>query len=116
MNVISAWLIHHKASLDTYSPMNLDGSTYMVGIGVVPAQDIRSALDAFDAHLKKQNMAVLEITKCERYHPAHFPLTTPDNREIAEAATEALENGTISYVCGISSEALECIEGKADDQ
>src|SRR5690606_35358011 len=36
MEVFSVWLIHHKASIDTYSPMNLDGSTFMIGIGVVP--------------------------------------------------------------------------------
>lgn len=116
MNTISTWLIHHKASLGEHSPMNLDGSTFMVGIGVVPAIDIRAALDAFDAYLQKQNMAVIETTKCERYHPANFPPTTTDNREIAEAAADALEGGIISYVCGISSEALECMEGKGNDQ
>lgn len=96
--------------------MNLDGSTYMVGIGVVPAPDIRAALDAFDVYLQKQDMAVLEITKCERYHPANFPPTTTDNREIAEAATDALEEGVVSYVCGISSEALECMEDDGNDE
>lgn len=116
MNTISVWLIHHKASLDQYSPMNLDGSTYMVGIGVVPAPDIRAALDAFDAYLQKQDMAVLEITKCERYHPANFPPTTTDNREIAEAATDALEEGVVSYVCGITSEAMECMEDDGNDE
>jgi hypothetical protein len=116
MNTISVWLIHHKASLDQHSPMNLDGSTYMVGIGVVPAPDIRAALDAFDVYLQKQDMAALEITKCERYHPANFPPTTTDNREIAEAATDALEEGVVSYVCGISSEALECMEDNGNDE
>lgn len=111
MEIISVWLIHHKASLDTYSPMNMDGSTFMVGIGVVPAADMKQALELFNKYLHAQNMQVLELWKCEQYLPENFVEPTQDNREIKEVATQALETGEIFYACGISSEALDCMEG-----
>ena len=54
MEIVSVWLIHHKASLDPYSPMNMDGSKFMVGIGVVPAVDMKSALELFEKYLQTQ--------------------------------------------------------------
>lgn len=111
MEIISVWLIHHKASMDTYSPMNMDGSTFMVGIGVVPATDMKQALELFDQYLQRQQMQIIEVWKCEQYSPEKFSESTQDNREIKEVAAQALETGEIFYACGISSEALDCMEG-----
>lgn len=112
MEIVSAWLIHHKASIDTYSPMNLDGSTFMIGIGVVPATNMEEALELFDQYLLKQQMQALELWKCEQYSPAHFIEPTQDNREINEVAEQAIETGEVFYACGVSSEALDCMEGE----
>lgn len=114
MEVISVWLIHHKASIDTYSPMNLDGSTFMIGIGVVPATDMKQAIEIFDAYLQQQQMQVLEIWKCEQYLPKNFAQPTMENREINEVAAQALDTGEVFYACAISSEALDCTEN--DDE
>lgn len=108
MEIRSVWLIHHKASMTMHSPMNLDGSDYMVGVGVVPATNMQEAIQLFETHLKKQDMAVLELWKCEQYHPKGFTEPTQKNREINEVAKEALDNNKIFYACGISSEALDC--------
>ncbi|OZG73083.1 hypothetical protein BTA51_11335 [Hahella sp. CCB-MM4] len=115
MEIISVWLIHHKASMDEYSPKNLDGSEYMVGIGVVPATNMREALDLFDRYLSDLKMEIMEVTKCEQYDPKNFVEPTEDNRDINEVAAEALESGRIFYACGISSEALDCLEDGEDD-
>ena len=108
METKAIWLIHHKASMTLDSPINLDGSRYIVGIGVVQAINIQEALQLFDVYLQKQYMAVLEAWKCEQYFPKNFVEASQKNSEINEVAQEALETNKISYVCGISSEALEC--------
>ena len=110
MEILSVWLIHHKASMTLDSPMNLDGSEYMTGIGVVPATHMQEALQLFDQYLEKQDMTVLELWKCEQYLPENFTQSSQKDREINEVAREALEINKIFYTCGISSEALDCEE------
>lgn len=105
---ISIWLIHHKASLSECSPMNLDGSEYMTGIGVVPATDMQEAIRLFNIYLQTQGMGLLEVWKCEQYIPTDFAEQSQANREINEAARDAIENNQIFYVLGISSEAWSC--------
>lgn len=105
MEILAVWLIHHKASMADDSPMNLDGSIYMVGIGVVPATNMQEALQLFNVYLEKQNMAVLDLWKCEQYFPKNFTEPSQQNRELNEVASEALDTNKIFYACGISSEA-----------
>ncbi|ABC30263.1 hypothetical protein HCH_03518 [Hahella chejuensis KCTC 2396] len=112
MEIVSAWLLYHRASMDPFSPMNLDGSEYMVGVGVVPATSMREALDLFDKYLAESKMTLMDLWKCEQYKgpigiggPIHEPsLNEP---ELGVTASQALENDCIYYVGGISSEALE---------
>ncbi len=110
MESTSIWLIHHKASLSLDSPLNMDGSDYMVGVGVVPARGMEEAVELFKAYLREQRMGVLAIKKCEQYDPRNFAKPTQGNTEIKEVATEALETGQVFYACGISSEALGCMD------
>lgn len=105
------WLINHKASLSLDSPLNMDGSDYMIGVGVVPASGMEEAIQLFKEYLRKQQMEVLELQKCEQYDPRKFVEPTQDNNEIKEVATEALETGQIFYVGGVSSQALFCVQG-----
>lgn len=107
MEILAVWLIHHKASMTLDSPMNLDGSEYMVGIGVVPATNMQEALQLFEMYLKKQDMAVFELWKCEQYFPENFIEPSQKNRDLNEVAKEALDTNQIFYACGISSEALD---------
>lgn len=110
MEQTSVWLIHHKASLSLDSPLNMDGSDYMIGVGVVPASGMEEAIQFFKEYLREQQMEVLELQKCELYDPQNFAEPTQDNNEIKEVATEALETGQIFYACGVSSEALDCMD------
>ena len=110
MNIQSIWLLHHKASLTPDSPMNLDGSTFIQGVGVVPAEDMKAAMAIFEDYLSDQQMAVLELWRCEQWGPQNFLADTLENRQINRAANNALETNKIHYACGISSEALNCEE------
>lgn len=112
MEVVYVWLIYNKASMTLDSPMNLDGSDYMLGIGVVPATNMKEAITLFEAYLKTQNMELMELTKCEQFSVGNFDSQTLEDREIREAASESLETNKIYYVCGVSSEALDCEQGE----
>lgn len=107
MVVKSIWLLHHKASLSPDSPMNEDGSTFMQGVGVVPAVNMNEALQLFDSYLAKQKMTILELWKCEQWAPQNFSNDTLEGRQINHAAKNSLEANKIHYTCGFSSEALE---------
>jgi hypothetical protein len=110
MVIQSVWLLHHKASLTPDSPMNEDGSTFMQGVGVVPASNIKEALAFFDEYLASKHMGLLELWKCEQWNQQNFLADSLENRQINRAASNALESGKIHYACGISSEALDCEE------
>lgn len=104
------WLLYHKASIAPDSPENLDGSTFMLGVGVVPASSMKEAIEKFDVYLATQKMQIMELWKCEQWNPKNFPGDSLENRQINGAAEKALENDKIHYTCGISSEALDCEE------
>ncbi|HEY6527453.1 MAG TPA: hypothetical protein VIZ65_02080 [Cellvibrionaceae bacterium] len=110
MVVKSIWLIHHKASLSADSPMNDDGSTFMQGVGVVPAVDMKEALTLFETYLANQKMAILELWKCEQWEPKNFSNDILEGRQINHAASNALQSNKIHYTCGFSSEALDSEE------
>ncbi len=107
MEVISVWLIHHKAAMELYSPMNLDGSEYMIGVAVVPATDMKTAIDKFEDYLANKKMSTIEITKCEQWDSKNFPDHSFEHEEINTASGASLESNTIYYILGASSEAIE---------
>lgn len=104
----SVWLLHHKASLQPLSPMNLDGSAFILGVGVVPASNMKEALIRFDAYLSSNKMELIELWKCEQWEPKNFTGAKEDDEQINLAASKALESNLIHYTCGVSSEALDC--------
>lgn len=106
MDSTSVWLIYNKASLGEFSPKNLDGSEFMVGVGVVPAIGMKEALAKFDEYLANEEMAVIEVTKCVQYDSKDFSESTEESREIRALIPEVLEEGKIFYACGVSSEVL----------
>ncbi|WLQ16208.1 hypothetical protein O5O45_09805 [Hahella aquimaris] len=112
MEIVSAWLIHHRASMEPTSPMNCDGSEYVVGVGVVPATSMREALDLFDQYLAKNKMALMDLWKCEQYSGPIRLFTTPTltEKEAQESSQRALERDCIYYAGGISSEVIKHME------
>lgn len=114
MIVRSVWLLHHKALLSEESPMNLDGSAFLTGIAVIPAQTMHEALLLFDAYLDKQKMIILDFWKCEKWNPKNHNINTLEGRQINNASEKCLETNLIHYTCGISSEALDCERGSYD--
>lgn len=110
MVIQSVWLLHHKASLTLDSPMNLDGSTFMQGVGVVPAPTMKVAMTLFEDYLLARQMELLELWKCEQWIPENFTGNSLEAKQINLAASNALENNKIHYTCGVSSEALDCEE------
>lgn len=106
MELVSVWLINHKASLDELSPMNEDGSAFMVGTGIVAANNMKEAISLFEEWLKDQKMEVLEYSKCEEFNPTSFNSTGDNAINLKRAAEATLEDLNIRYI-GISSEAFQ---------
>ncbi|MDN3639322.1 hypothetical protein QWY82_10955 [Simiduia curdlanivorans] len=104
MEIISAWLIDHKASLEELSPMNDDGSEYMIGTAVVPATSMQQALVLFESYLEEQKMGLLELSKCEQFDPVHFDATSEKGQQVMHAAPKVLEDQKIRHF-GVSSES-----------
>lgn len=100
ITVIHVWLLHHKASLAPDSPENLDGSTFMLGVGVVPASTMKEAIEKFDVYLASQKMEILELWKCEQWNLKNFSESSLEHRQINGAAERALETNKIHYTCG----------------
>lgn len=63
------WLIHHKASLGMRSTMNIDGSSYILAVDVVPASGVLEAIPQLKGYLNSDHM---DIWKCARYDPDQF--------------------------------------------
>lgn len=116
MRVTSVWLLHHKASMGLSSQMNLDGSDFMIGVGVVPATSMKEAIDRFEQYLAENDMELVELWKCEQYSPSGRFGSEEEDLEIREVAPQALDSGTVYYACGISSEALDCMDGDDNSQ
>lgn len=106
MDIHSAWLIYHKATMEPDSPMNLDGSDFMSGVGVVPATSMKQALSHFDQYLSDNKMAIVDITKCERWNQDHFTDGSIEHNMILNAVKNALASNSIHYTFGESSESL----------
>ncbi|WLQ13561.1 hypothetical protein O5O45_27930 [Hahella aquimaris] len=115
MSPVSAWIFHHRASLDAMSPLNFDGSDFLVGVAIVPGSTIREALDNFDAYLSENKMEVIAIWKCEQYHPKKFSEPTEENRTIALISAEVLEQKKSFYAWSTSEHALDDSERDDND-
>lgn len=100
--------MHHKALLAPDSCMNEDGSTFMQGIGVVPASSMKEALELFEAYLADKKMSLLKLWRCEEWSPQNFTEVSSEHKQINDAVVRALKIKKIHYTCGISSEALDC--------
>ncbi|ABC29120.1 hypothetical protein HCH_02297 [Hahella chejuensis KCTC 2396] len=106
MDTKEIWLIYHKASLNPNTPMNMDGSTYAVGIIAAPGKDLQDALVRFHELLKSNHMELLDLWKCIKHNANDYGLANEDPNEIERAIHKAQEHGKAFYACGLSSEVL----------
>lgn len=107
MSDIKVWLIYNKASVSSVSPLNMDGSDFVVGVSVVPSSSKNEAMSLFYQDLAVNHMELLELGDVTEFQPDHYQQDTDLNRGIISAAEGAARRGVVYYVCEATSESLK---------
>ena len=97
------WLIYHKATLSEVSPLNLDGSEWIEGICIVPANDVDTALQGYRALLKEDHMEEIELYKVVLYRAEDY---ANDDlvKHIEHSVRISTSSGDPTYVGTLTSE------------
>lgn len=106
MEIKRIWLIDHKASLGEFSPMNLDGSSWILGICVLSAKNQEEASIKFNAFLKNEDMELLELYEVCEYNSGNFKDNSRKSKQVNHAANKVVDNEEICYVFARTSEAM----------
>ncbi len=101
------WIIDHKATLNEFSPMNLDGSSWILGVCVLSAADKGNALAKFHDFLKTEIMELIEIYDVQKYSIDKFKDNSMRSAQINNAVRMVREDGRTCYVYARTSESLE---------
>ena len=109
------FLIDHKATLADNSPLNLDGSEWIKGVCVVPAESEKAALEGFRTYMVENRMEEIEVYHVEQYLPENFSDSSKRTRFINHGVRVASDRGIISYTCGQTSETLADTNGDAEN-
>ncbi|HTF96314.1 MAG TPA: hypothetical protein VL995_09295 [Cellvibrio sp.] len=112
MDGSNIWVIDHKATLSEFSPMNLDGSSWILGVCVLSAINKEHALVKFNAFLKSEEMELIEIYGSQEYSGDFFKDDSRRSTQINNAARMVRDDGQTCYVYARTSEAMaEGIDG-----
>ncbi len=109
------WLIDHKATLSEYSPMNPDGSSWILGVCVLSAINKDNALIKFNAFLNSEEMELIEIYEIKEYRANEFKDESRRTKQINNAARLVNQDGETCYVFARTSEAMADIDGDANN-
>lgn len=101
------WIIDHKATLNEFSPMNLDGSSWILGVCVLSAVDKGNALSKFHDFLKAEMMELIDIYDVQKYSIDKFKDDSRRSAQINNAVRMAREDGRTCYVYARTSESIE---------
>jgi hypothetical protein len=100
------WLVDHKATLSGFSPLNLDGSAWILGVCVLAANSDGDATKRLDEYLKSKEMELIEIYDIREFSAAEFEDDSRRSKQIKNAARTVRIDGETCYVFARTSEAL----------
>lgn len=100
------WLIDHKATLSDCSPMNLDGSSWILGVCVLSAANQQDAELKFKAFLDNEQMELIEMYQIKEFKTEDFDDDSRRTHQIENAARTVSEDGDTCYVYARTSEFL----------
>lgn len=106
MNGTKIWVIDHKASLTAYSPMNIDGSDWILGVYLVAADSAQTAQEKFDSFLQQEEMELIEIFDVSHFEESKFNDNSNRSKQITNANRLICEQGGDCYVFARTSESL----------
>jgi len=114
MTTANIWVIDHKASLDKYSPMNMDDSSWLLGVCVLAAPDQDSAQSKFAQFLASETMTLLELYEFSAYLPTDYADGSERSKQINHAVALIEDDGETCYVYAQTSAALALIQARND--
>ncbi|PUA26683.1 MAG: hypothetical protein B0W54_23385 [Cellvibrio sp. 79] len=106
MDTQKVWIIDHKATLSEDSPMNLDGSSWILGVCVLSAANEAHALEKFNEFLKRDKMKLIEIYDLQKHSIDNFKDNSNRSSQINNAARMVREDGKACYVYARTSESM----------
>lgn len=106
INGSQIWIIDHKATLNEFSPMNQDGSLWVLGICVLSAANEEVALAKLHDFLKNEAMELIEIYDLKRYSIDNFQDDSSRSIQINNAARMVREDDQSCYVYARTSESM----------
>ena len=106
MNGNKTWIIDHKASLSPFSPMNLDGSDWILGVYLVSAESQQIAQEKFELFLKSEEMELIETYDICSFEVEKFTDNSTRSAQIINANRLITEQGGDCYVFARTSESL----------
>ena len=100
------WLVHFKARIGEFSPMNMDGSEFAMAIGIVSAETLAQVVVELDIFLVNQQLELVNIQGCEKYFPEQYSDDSSKSKEIQAAVYElSLKGINVTMASGVTSEA-----------
>lgn len=108
MSTEGIWLIDHKATLGDFSPMNLDGSSWILGVCVIAASSEEDAAMRFNRFLEGEGMEVIEIYDLRLFHESEFIDESSRTKQIRNAVRTVSQDGETCYVYARTSETMAC--------
>ncbi|GAA6168930.1 hypothetical protein NBRC116591_27410 [Sessilibacter corallicola] len=106
MSYESVYLICQQASVSERSPINMDGSEFVVGVAVVPAETRDQALDLLNDYFHRNHMTLMTLESVHKYEDNSAELSDIVTDDVTYAIASARQRGEVMYVCTETSETL----------
>lgn len=106
------WLIDHQAILGNNSPLNLDGSEWILGVCVLSADTKEQAIAKLGQYFKENDLTLQEVYEAAQYRPEDYTDESPRSEQINYAARKVLADGESCYVYARTSETIKSMQEK----
>lgn len=110
------WLMDHKAKLGEFSPLNMDGSTWILGVCVLRARDREEAMSKFEHYLHDNGMKLVELYEFAEYASENYVDKSSRTDQINYAVRRVRQDGETCYVYARTSETMNSIEKDSSDE
>ena len=100
------YIIKNQASVTESSPINMDGSEYVIGYAIVPAKSENEARRRFDEMLLEDHMTLMKLMSFELYNGDKATLPSEFADDLLHSMRVALSRDIV-YYCGIDSSEMQ---------
>ena len=110
------WLIDHKATLDDSSPLNMDGSEWILGVCVLRAENQDQAMEKLGLYLQENALGLQEVYEIVQYRPENYLDNSARSDQVNYAARRVMADGETCYVYARTSETIKAMDEDSEDE